>query len=105
MQYRLGVFIYRRLFRSIEFALFKRNNNPGWVLEGFDGTPAAATEQELDAILFYLDSLIEKERSTADRLQRHARALEQSLASLRTELNYAIAARRLWHRCDLVPFF
>jgi hypothetical protein len=105
MPYRLGVFIYRRLFRTLEMALFKRNQNPGWVLEGFEGNPAAATEQELDSLLVYLDGLMARERSTADRLLRNARVLEQGLTSLRRELNYATAARRLRHKCDLVPFF
>jgi len=106
MQYRLGVFIYRRLCHSLEMALSKRNQNVGyWVLEGFDGTPAAGTEQDLNALLSYLDNLMERERSTADRLLRNARTLEQDLALLCSELNYAIAARRLRHTCDLVPFF
>lgn len=105
MHYRLGVFIYRRLCHSLDFALSKRYQNPLWVLEGFDGTPASGTEQELDALLSYLDSLMLRERSTADRLLRNARALEQNLTSLRSEINYAVAARRLRHKCDLVPFF
>ena len=109
MQYRLGVFIYRRLCHSLEMALSKRNPNQTqtdyWVLEGFDGTPAAATEQELDTLLVYLDNLMVREKGTADRLLQNARGLEQQLTSLRAELNYAVAARRLRHKCDLVPFF
>jgi hypothetical protein len=110
MQYRLGVFIYRRLCHSLEMALSKRNPNQTqsadyWVLEGFDGTPAAATEQKLDALLAYLDNLMVREKGTADRLLQNARGLEQQLTSLRAELNYAVAARRLRHKCDLVPFF
>jgi hypothetical protein len=105
MQYRLGVFIYRRLFHSVEFALSKRNQNPGWGLEGFDGTSAAGTEQELDAILILLNNLLVRERSSADRLIQSARVLEQRFSSLCSEINYAIAARRLRKRCDLVPFF
>jgi hypothetical protein len=110
MQYRLGVFIYRRLCHSLEMALSKRapnqmENADYWVLEGFEGTPAAATEQKLDALLVYLNNLMVREKSTADRLQRNAHNLEQRLTSLRAELNYAIASRRLQHRCDLVPFF
>ncbi len=110
MQYRLGVFIYRRLCHSLETALSKRNPNQTqsadyWVLEGFDGTPAAATEQKLDALLAYLDNLMVREKGTADRLLQNARGLEQQLTSLRAELNYAVAARRLRHKCDLVPFF
>jgi hypothetical protein len=105
MQYRLGVFVYRRLFRSVEFALFKRTLNPGWVLEGFDGTSAAGTEQELDAVLSLLDDLLETEKSAADRLLRDARVLEQSFSLLCGEINYAIAAHRLRRKCDLVRFF
>jgi hypothetical protein len=110
MQYRLGVFVYRRLCHSLEMALSKRNPNQSqsasyWILEGFDGTPAAGTEQEMDALLVYLDNLMVREKGTADRLLVNARALEQKLSSLRGELNYAVAARRLRHKCDLVPFF
>jgi hypothetical protein len=109
MQYRLGVFIYRRLCHSLERALSKRNENVNagyWVLEGLEaGTPAAGTEQQLDVLLSYLDSLMAREQGTADRLLGNARALEQDLISLRNELNYATAARRLRHKCNLVPFF
>jgi hypothetical protein len=71
MQYRLGVFIYRRLCHSLERALSKRNENVNagyWVLEGFDGTPAAGTEQQLDGLLSCLDNLMVREQSTASRL-------------------------------------
>lgn len=111
MHYRLAVFIYRRLCHSLEFALSKRNPNQSqnttsyWVLEGFDGTPAAGTEQEMDALLIYLDDLMAREKGTAARLLRNAQALEQQLTLLRGELNYAVAARRLRHQCDLIPFF
>jgi hypothetical protein len=110
MQFRLGVFIYRRLCHSLEMALSKRCQTPSqnpnyWVLEGFDGTPAAGTEEQVDAILIHLNNLMVRERGTADRLLQNARALNQDLNSLRGELNYAIAARRLRHKCDIVPFF
>jgi hypothetical protein len=106
MQYRLGVFIYRRLCHSLEMALSKREQNIGyWLLEGFDGTPAAGTEQELDKLLSYLDDLMVRERGVADRLLRNAQELEHDLSSLCMDLNYAIAARRLRGKCDLVPFF
>jgi hypothetical protein len=105
MHFRLGVFVYRRLFHNVELALHKRNQNPGWVVEGFDGTPAAGTEQEMDTVISGLDRLIEREKGAADRLLRNARVLEQDLSSLCDELNYAIAARRLRGKCALVPFF
>jgi hypothetical protein len=110
MQYRLGVFIYRRLCHSLEMALSKRCQTPTqnpdyWVLEGFDGTPAAGTEQEMDALLKYLDTLMVRERATAERLLHRARVLEDNLKALLGQLNYAIAARRLLRNCDLVPYF
>jgi hypothetical protein len=39
-----------------------------------------------------------------DSLQAKARVVEQKLSALHSELNYAIASRRLRKRCDLVPF-
>lgn len=107
--YHLGVFIYRRLFHSLDRALFKRNQNPmgpaSWIIEGVDGASALGSEQQIDAVLAVLDILMEREKSTADRLRENARALEKEFASLHAELNYAIAARRLPKRCNLVPFF
>ena len=105
MQYRLGIFVYRRLFHKLNVALFKQPQQIIWVLEGFDGASAGGTEKDLDALLRHLDSLLEREKSTADRLQQHARVLEQDLSFVRRELNHAIAARRLHKKCDLVPFF
>jgi hypothetical protein len=103
--FRLAVFIYRRLFQSSDLALFKRDRNPGWVLEGFQGTPAAGTEQELDAVLDVLDNIIEREKRTANQLLAKAHFLEQELSSICSELKYAIAARRLRKGCDFVHFF
>ena len=104
--YKLGLFVYRRLFRGSEHSLLKHARNPPtWVLEGFEGTSAEGTEQQLGALVSVLDDLVVKEGNTAGRLQANARVLEQRLSSLRAELNYAIASRRLRKKCDLVPFF
>jgi hypothetical protein len=105
MQYRLGIFVYRRLFRNLDYALFKDCQNLKWSILGFDGTSAEGTEQQMDAVLSLLDRLMEEEKNTADRLLKDARALEQNLSSLSRELGYAIAARRLHRHCDLVSFF
>ncbi|MGA8429503.1 MAG: hypothetical protein WB729_06755 [Candidatus Sulfotelmatobacter sp.] len=106
---KLGLFIYRRLFRCTQHSLQKHFSNPlareYWILEGFEGTSAAGTEQQLTALISVLDDLVIKEKDNADRLQADARVLEQSLTSLRSELNYAVAHRHLKSRCDLVPFF
>jgi hypothetical protein len=109
MQYRLAVFVYRRLFQSLDRALSKRNPNPGgaetWSIEGFDGTAAQGSERQIDTVLSELDRLIEREKSTADRLRADALALADRFSSLRAELSYAIAGRRLHKRCNFVPFF
>ena len=76
-----------------------------WLLEGFEGTTAEGSEQQLTAVVSVLDELVVAEKTVADRLQANARALENTLSSLCSELNYAIASRRLRKRCDLVPFF
>jgi hypothetical protein len=110
MQYRLAVFVYMRLFNSSGAAVSKRNQNfgsqtPSWVLESGVGAAAGGTEEDMDRIMSQLDRLVEREKGTAKRLHKDARALEQKLESLRGELNYAIASRRLRRKCDLVPFF
>jgi len=103
--YSLGVFIYRRLFRTLDYSLFTRNQGSNWVLEGFDGATAVGTKQELDNLLCELDAIREREKATAERLLSQAQDLQRRLISLCGEFNYAIAARRLRHKCDLVPFF
>ena len=107
-QHKLAVFAYRRLFNPAQHALNKlsREHPPKvWLLEGFEGTSAEGSEQELTAVVSVLDGLVVAEKTVADRLQANARALENTLSSLCSELNYAIASRRLRKRCDLVPFF
>jgi hypothetical protein len=113
MHYRLGVFVYRRLFRSTDFALhlleptdwIRDTPSSGWRIEGFDGQPAQGTKQEMLALLALLDSLSTKEKDTAKRLLEGSRELEKRLASVNAQLTNAIAARRLHKGCDLVPFF
>jgi len=113
MHYRLGVFVYRRLFRSLDFVLHKREPSnwvkgtvsSTWSIDGFDGQPAQGTEQQIDALLSSLDVLMKREKDAADRFLEKALVLEKHLASVTSELNYAIAARRLHKRCDLVSFF
>jgi hypothetical protein len=103
---KLGLFVYRRLFGCTPHSLLKHARNPppaDWTLEGFEGTSAVGTEQQMADLVSVLDDLIVRERTTADGLQADARVLEQRLASLRAELNYAIAHRHLRNKCDLVP--
>jgi hypothetical protein len=106
--HKLAVFAYRRLFNPAQHALNKlsREHPPKvWLLDGFEGTSAEGSEQQLTAVVSVLDELVVAEKTAADRLQANARALEKTLSSLCSELNYAIASQRLRKRCDLVPFF
>src|SRR5260370_2741042 len=83
--FHLGVFIYLRLFRSTDFVLFKREpsnwvrGTPSsqWSVDGFEGTTAQGTEQQIDALLSLLDGLMNREKDTADRILEKARALEK----------------------------
>jgi hypothetical protein len=104
--YKLGLFVYRRLFRFSEHSLLIHARNPPvqWVIEGFLGTSAEGTEEQLRTLVSVLDDLVAKEKNTAERLQAKAHLLEEHLTSLCSELSYAIASRRLRKRCDLVPF-
>ena len=98
--------MYRRLFRFSEKSVRIHARNPPtqWVIEGFLGTSAEGTEEQLRALVSVLDDLVAKEKNTAERLQAKAHLLEERLTSLCSELNYAIASRRLRKKCDLVPF-
>jgi len=106
--YKLAVFIYRRLIGQHKYSLLQHAlDHPPvqWILEGFEGTSARGTKQELETLVAVLDDLILTERNTADRLKSNARLIEKALDKLLSELNYAIASRRLRTKCDLVPFF
>lgn len=106
--YKLGLFIYRRLFRVWERSLTKYSpTNPPtyFVLEGFEGTSARGTDEQLTSVVTLLNELMVAERSNADELIAEAQRLDQTLAVLMAEIDYAIAYRRLRKRCDLVPFF
>lgn len=104
--YKLGLFVYRRLFRFSEHSLLIHSRNPPnqWVIEGFLGASAEGTEKQLRALVSVLDDLVAKEKKTSEQLQAKAHLLEERLTSLCSELNYAIASRRLRKKCDLVPF-
>jgi hypothetical protein len=104
--YKLGLFVYRRVFRFSEHSLLIHARNPPaqWVIEGFLGTSAEGTEEQLRALVCVLNDLIAREKNTAEHLQAKARLLEERLTLLCSELNYAIASRRLRKKCDLVPF-
>jgi hypothetical protein len=113
MHFRFAVFIYRRLFRSHDFVLYKREpsnwvrGTPSsqWSIDGFEGTSAQGTEEQIDALLSFLDSLLAREKDTASRLLEKSSTLEKQLALVTAQLTYAIAVRRLHKRCDLVSFF
>jgi hypothetical protein len=105
--YKLGLFVYRRLFGQCKYSLINHAlDHPPveWTLEGFEGTSAKGTKQQLDTLVSILDALIIEEQGVADRLQANARLLEKTLSLVRAQLNLAIASRRLRKKCDLVTF-
>lgn len=103
--YKLALFVYRRLFGCWPQSLFKRvRNSPAWAIEGFAGTSAEGTEQQLTDLISILDNLVVEEKATAERLKSDALRLKRSLMRLCEEISYALASRRLRKRCDLVPF-
>lgn len=104
---KLALFVYRRLFCFSQHSLLIHVRNAQtdqWIIEGFQGTSAEGTEQQLRALVSALDDLVAKEKETADGLQAKGHGVAEKLSALRSELNYAIASRRLRKRCDLVPF-
>ncbi len=113
LHYRLGVFVYRRLFFIRSGSLHKSNQGQGqmWSLEGVPGLPgmmgssAFATEQQLDALTAELDKIIASHRENADRLREESQKLGREVATLHSALQLAVANKRLRKRCDLVTLF
>lgn len=104
--YKLALFLYRRLFCLFERSLNKNLRNPPiWELVGFEGTCAVGGEEQMNSLISTLDELMINEKNVAEELQSEARFLEERLSSLRAEIGYATASRRLRKKCDLVPFF
>ena len=104
---KLGLFIYRRLLPVGQHSLVKhsREHPPvRWVLEGFEGTSAEGTERELSKLVEVLDTVMVAERTVADGIIVEAQGLARKLAELMSEIDYAIAYRRLRKKCHLVPF-
>ena len=107
MHYRLAVFVYKRLFRFSAPALLTSLMNDGAysTLNGEDATLACGSEEQVSHLVAQVNKLLESEKGTAEMLRRRLADLQKSFQELVSALDYAIAARRLRKRCDLVTFF
>jgi hypothetical protein len=81
------------------------NDGANWTLNGDDATLALGTEEQISALLAHINKLREAEKGQAELLHSRFASLEKEFEELMPDLSYAIAVRRLRHRCDLVTFF
>jgi hypothetical protein len=105
MHLQLAVFVYKRLFHQRAPALHLEPMEPHWTLNGEGYTVALGSRQQIDFLTAQIDKLLEAEKETAKTLRSRAAELQKGFQELFPKLNYAIAARKLRKRCDMVPFF
>jgi hypothetical protein len=103
--FRLAVFIYKRLFQQHAPALRLERNDPYWTVSGEGCTAALGSKEQMDRLVALIDKLRVSEEATAGRLLANAGGLKKEFQELLPKLEYAIAARRLHNRCDLVTLF
>jgi hypothetical protein len=101
---RLAVFIYKRLFQQQAPALRVEQMDPHWTVNGEGCTAALGSKEQMDGLVALIDKLRVSEEATAGRLLAKASELQKEFQELLPKLEYAIAARRLHNRCDLVTF-
>ncbi len=102
--FRLAVFVYKRLFKQHAPALRVVPMEPHWTVQGEGCTAALGSKEQMDGLVAQIEKLLESEQATARRLLNIAGELQNDFQELMPRLEYAIAARRLRHRCDLVTF-
>jgi hypothetical protein len=105
MEYRLALFVYKRLFRFPAAALTVTDYDSYWTLNSQDATLAVGSKEQVGALLDLVNSLLTSEENTACVLRSKAGGLQKDFQELTPMLEYAIASRRLRKRCDLVTFF
>lgn len=111
LHWRLGVFIYRRLFQLPTEALKKRSQGQYWSLEGAPtvpnviGSSSIAAEGQLDALVKVVDRIKAANQERAAELASESRRISIQASDVRAKVELALASKRLRGRCDLVPFF
>ncbi len=104
MHLRLAVFVYKRLFHFAVPALRTSDDGTHWALYGDVATLACGTGEQISGLVTQVNKLLVSEKSTAETLRSKFTHLQKGFQELMPMLEYAIAARRLRHRCDLVTF-
>jgi hypothetical protein len=111
MQYRLAVFVYRRLFHLETNALSTMSQGQYSTLEGapvlrdMTGSAAFASEEQLGYLTAELDKIIAERREPAKRLAATSKKLLDELQELHRMFEHGIAGKKLRRQCDLVTFF
>jgi len=81
------------------------NDGASWMLNGEDATLACGSENQISGLVAYLDKLRESQKDRAASLRRGIDDLQKDFEKMISDLDYAIASRRLRKGCDLVPFW
>ncbi len=106
MDRRLALFVYYRL---AGFATSRMTIQPQgattFTLAGMDRHMALGSREQVDALLAFVDKLLETERSRTTELRSKGAGFQEEFGKICSALDYAIASRRPRGRCDLVTFF
>jgi len=105
MHQRLALFVCNRLVGFGAYPLTIEPQSAVCILRGADVSLAFGSREKIEALIALLDQLIETERPHAMELRSKATALQEEFNKICNELDYALASRRPWGRCDLVTFF
>ena len=104
MHFELAIFVYQRLFGLPTSALHLGPLGASWVIQGGSTTLAEGPKERLRELLNQINGLLDSQRAVADGLLNQAIEVQEQFTQTSRLLDFAIAARRLRKRCDLVTF-
>lgn len=107
MHNRLAIFVFKRIHGMTAPALRIEAVSSHWGLHDETATLAFGEDLRIERLRQGLDMLISSKaaQTQAEAQRQNLRKLQEGYNALISDLEYAIASRRLRKRCDLVPFF
>jgi hypothetical protein len=75
-----------------------------WTVQGEGCTAAFGSKERMEGLVAQIEKLRESEKANAQALFAKLSEIQKDFQALMPKLEYAIAARRLHGRCDLVSF-
>jgi hypothetical protein len=109
--FRLGLWVYRRLFHLPTEALRQDNQGKYWSIEGAPtvsdqiGSATLATQEQNSLLLQKIDKIMAANRDNAAYFKRQSEGITSQAVALRSKLEHEIAKKELQRRCGLVKFF